>query len=103
MKFLLALAKASMSLSWAYGNSSCLRSWPSQSVGEGKRYYDLIRFGKAAEVLKPGGGKVLNKAKTAYDVLGIPERIQWTESKKYLPIPQDEIEAAKGTLKQNEY
>lgn len=72
-------------------------------VGEGKRYYDLIRFGKAAEVLKPGGGKVLNKAKTAYDVLGVPERIQWTESKKYLPIPQDEIEAAKGTLKQNEY
>ena len=72
-------------------------------VGEGKRYYDLIRFGKAAEVLKPGGGKVLNKAKTAYDVIGVPERIQWTESKKYLPIPQDEIEAAKGTLKQNEY
>lgn len=72
-------------------------------VGEGKRYYDLIRFGKAAEVLKPGGGKVLNKAKTAYDVVGIPERIQWTESKKYLPIPQDEIEASKGGLKQNDY
>ena len=52
---------------------------------------------------RPGGGKVLNKAKTAYDVIGVPERIQWTESKKYLPIPQDEIEAAKGTLKQNEY
>lgn len=52
---------------------------------------------------RPGGGKVLNKAKTAYDVLGVPERIQWTESKKYLPIPQDEIEVAKGTLKQNEY
>ncbi|MED9956117.1 MAG: hypothetical protein UE775_05655 [Segatella copri] len=52
---------------------------------------------------RPDGGKVLNKAKTAYDVLGVPERIQWTESKKYLPIPQDEIEAAKGTLKQNEY
>lgn len=72
-------------------------------VGEGKRYYDLIRFGKAAEVLKPGGGKVLNKAKTEYDTQAIPERIQWTESKKYLPIPQDEIEAAKGTLKQNQY
>ena len=52
---------------------------------------------------RPDGGKVLNKAKTAYDVIGVPERIQWTESKKYLPIPQDEIEAAKGTLKQNEY
>lgn len=72
-------------------------------VGEGKRYYDLIRFGKAAEVLKPGGGKVLNQAKTAYDTQGIPERIQWSESKKYLPIPQDEIEAAKGTLVQNNY
>lgn len=52
---------------------------------------------------RPGGGKVLNNTKTACDVLGVPERIQWTESKKYLPIPQDEIEAAKGTLKQNEY
>ena len=40
---------------------------------------------------RPDGGKVLNKAKTAYDVIGVPERIQWTESKKYLPIPQDEI------------
>lgn len=72
-------------------------------VGEGKRYYDLVRFGKAAEVLNAGGGKVLNKKKTAYDQVGIPERIQWTESKKYLPIPQNEIEAAKGTLKQNDY
>ncbi len=72
-------------------------------VGEGKRYYDLIRFDKAAEVLKPGGGKVLNTEKTAYDKTAIPERIQWTESKKYLPIPQDEIESAKGTLTQNPY
>jgi len=72
-------------------------------VGEGKRYYDLIRFGKAAEVLKAGGGKVLNSDKTAYNVQGIPERVQWTENKKYLPIPQNEIEAAKGTLKQNDY
>lgn len=72
-------------------------------VGEGKRYYDLVRFGKAAEVLNPGGGKVLNKAKTAYDQVGIPERIQWTENKKYLPIPQGEIETAKGTLTQNNY
>lgn len=47
--------------------------------------------------------RFLNKAKDAYDQVGIPERIQWTENKKYLPIPQDEIEAAKGTLVQNEY
>jgi len=66
-------------------------------VGEGKRYFDLVRFGKAAEVLKPKGGKLPSGADA------IPERIQWTESKKYLPIPQSEIEAAKGTLVQNPY
>jgi hypothetical protein len=72
-------------------------------VGEGKRYFDLVRFGKAAEVLKPKGGKVLNKGTGQYDIDAIPERIQWTENKKYIPIPQSEIEAAKGTLLQNPY
>ena len=72
-------------------------------VGEGKRYYDLVRFGKAAEVLKPGGGMVLNAEKTEYSVVGNPNRLQWTKSKKYMPIPQDEIEAAQGTLVQNPY
>ena len=72
-------------------------------VGEGKRYFDLVRFGKAAEVLKPKGGKVLNKETGKYDIDAIPERIQWTENKKYIPIPQSEIEASKGTLTQNPY
>ncbi|MCD8261204.1 MAG: RagB/SusD family nutrient uptake outer membrane protein [Bacteroides sp.] len=56
-------------------------------VGEGKRYFDLVRFGKAVEVLKPN----------QYG------RVQWTENKKYLPIPQSEINAALGTLIQNPY
>ncbi len=56
-------------------------------VGEGKRYFDLVRFGKATEVLKPN----------EYG------RVQWTENKKYLPIPQKEIDAAKGELIQNPY
>ena len=72
-------------------------------VGEGKRYFDLIRFGKAAEVLKAGGGKVLNADKTAYDQTGVPQRPNWTESKKYLPIPQAEVDAAQGTITQNPY
>ena len=70
-------------------------------VGEGKRYYDLVRFGKAAEVLKPGGGMVLNAEKTEYSVVGNPNRLQWTESKKYMPIPQDEIEAALRKILRN--
>ncbi|MDH6308954.1 hypothetical protein M2451_001588 [Dysgonomonas sp. PFB1-18] len=66
-------------------------------VGEGKRYFDLVRFDKAAEVLKPKGGKLPSGADA------IPERIQWTQNKKHLPIPQGEIEASKGSLAQNPY
>lgn len=58
-------------------------------VGEGKRYWDLIRSGKAASVLVP-------------DVYGYRTNT-WSESKKYLPIPQSEIDQAQGTLTQNNY
>lgn len=58
-------------------------------VGEGKRYWDLVRTGKAAGVLVP-------------DTYGYRTNA-WTANKKYLPIPQSEIDAAQGTLKQNPY
>jgi hypothetical protein len=58
-------------------------------VGEGKRYWDLIRTGKAASVLVPDSYGYRTNA--------------WTENKKYLPIPQSEIDAAQGTLTQNNY
>jgi hypothetical protein len=58
-------------------------------VGEGKRYWDLVRTGKAATVLTP-------------DTYGYRTN-SWTESKKYLPIPQAEIDAAQGTLTNNNY
>lgn len=58
-------------------------------VGEGKRYWDLIRTGKASTVLVP-------------DEYGYRTNT-WTENKKYLPIPQSEIDAAQGTLTQNNY
>jgi len=45
----------------------------------------------------------LDKATLTYGGKAIPERPQWTENKKYLPIPQGEIEAAKGTITQNPY
>ena len=57
-------------------------------VGEGKRYWDLIRSGKAATVLVPDG-KYRTKS--------------WTPNKKYLPIPQSDIDAAQGLLTQNNY
>lgn len=60
-------------------------------MGEGKRYWDLIRTGMAAQTLTPEKD------------LGGYRTNSWTESKKYLPIPQTEIDAAQGTLTQNNY
>lgn len=63
-------------------------------VGEGKRYFDLVRSGKAATVLKAGGGLVLqDKEKLVWGGQAIPERTTWSENKKYIQIPQSEIEA----------
>lgn len=58
-------------------------------VGEGKRYWDLVRTGKAAATLVPDQYNYRTNA--------------WSESKKYLPIPQSEMDAAQGTLTQNDY
>ena len=61
-------------------------------VGEGKRYWDLVRWGDAASVLVP-------------DQYGYRTN-SWSASKKYLPIPQGEIDSAAGKeheLTQNNY
>lgn len=58
-------------------------------VGEGKRYWDLIRSGKAAQVL------------TASNHLY--RSTDWSTNKKYWPIPQSEIDKSAGTLTQNPY
>ena len=61
-------------------------------VGEGKRYWDLVRWGDAATVLVP-------------DSYGYRTN-SWTESKKYLPFPQSLIDATQGkthVLQQNNY
>ncbi|WP_321331801.1 RagB/SusD family nutrient uptake outer membrane protein [uncultured Bacteroides sp.] len=62
-------------------------------MGEGLRYWDLIRWGDAATVL------------TEDDNVFQIHRA-WTESKKYLPIPESEINKTVGTaypLVQNPY
>ncbi|MDR2791417.1 MAG: RagB/SusD family nutrient uptake outer membrane protein [Tannerellaceae bacterium] len=61
-------------------------------LGEGMRFWDIIRWGDATTVL------------TENDVDHNSSRT-FTEKKKYLPIPQSEIDKTKGTdfeLKQNE-
>lgn len=56
-------------------------------VGEGKRYWDLVRSGQAATVLKAS-----NHAFRTND---------WTENKKYWPIPQSEIDKDPNLVQNN--
>ena len=49
-------------------------------VGEGKRYWDLVRSGQAATVLQAANHPFR------------PAGSNWTESKKYWPIPQSELD-----------
>ncbi len=57
-------------------------------VGEGKRYFDLVRTGRAASVLVP-------------DKYGYRTN-SWTPNKKYIPLAQSELDAD-PTLVQNNY
>lgn len=57
-------------------------------MGEGKRYFDLVRTGKAATVLVPDTYGYRTKA--------------WTPSKKYIPIAQAELDSDPAMV-QNEY
>ncbi|MBQ8673660.1 MAG: RagB/SusD family nutrient uptake outer membrane protein [Bacteroides sp.] len=62
-------------------------------VGEGKRYYDLVRWGDAASVLTENDADYFSNR-------------TWTENKKYLPLPQAELDKTLGTeypLVQNPY
>ena len=56
--------------------------------GEGKRYFDLVPSGKAADYLKP-------------DKYGYRTNT-WTPNKKHIPLAQSELDAD-PTLKQNDY
>ena len=58
-------------------------------MGEGKRYWDLVRTGKAVTTLVP-------------DADGYRKNT-WSENRKYVPIPQGEIDAAQGGLVQHNY
>lgn len=60
-------------------------------LGEGKRYWDIIRSGLGSQLLVPDD-EIPNGRKNAY-----------TDTKKYIPFPQGEIDQAYGTIVQNPY
>ena len=60
-------------------------------VGEGKRYWDVVRTGIASQVLVPSKVDGQTQFRTN----------SWNESRKYQPIPQSEINSSNGAIKQN--
>ncbi len=56
-------------------------------VGEGKRYWDLVRSGQAATVLRAANHEY--------------RQVDWTESKKYWPIPQSEVDKDPNIVQNN--
>lgn len=69
-------------------------------MGEGMRYWDLIRWGDAATALTE------NETFVQFDKSVFNQKRTWTENKKYLPIPQADIDRTAGTefeVKQNPY
>ena len=58
-------------------------------VGEGKRYFDLVRTGKAATVLTP-------------DKYGYRTNA-WTSNKKYIPIAQAELDSDPALVQNEDY
>ena len=56
-------------------------------LGEGKRYFDLVRTGKASTVLTAANHKY--------------RPVSWTENKRHLPIPQSEIDKDPNLVQNN--
>lgn len=64
-----------------------LQERANEFIGEGKRYWDLVRSGLAETTLVPDADNFRTNT--------------WKSHNKYLPIPQTEINSAQGSLKQN--
>ena len=56
-------------------------------VGEGKRYWDLVRTGKAASVLVPEGFRTNG----------------WSEHNRYIPIPLSELDSSPNLVQNKGY
>ena len=82
-------ARAGLQILRSVDEDAILNERRHEFMGEGKRYFDLVRTGKAASVLTPSNDSGGYRTKA------------WSEAVRYLPIPQDNIDASQGTLKQN--
>lgn len=71
-------------------------------LGEGKRYWDLVRMEDVPDVTQKAS-LVLVADKEAVNANGDMARLNpWKKNKKYIPISSIELSAAQGSLKQND-
>jgi len=64
-------------------------------IGEGKRYWDLVRWGDAAKELSEKFDQP--SANSKGELITFPFERTWTEKSKYLPIPIEEVNPRLGT------
>ncbi len=71
-------------------------------LGEGKRYWDLVRMEDVAGVSQKASINLVADKEPVNDKGDMARLNSWTKNKKYIPISSVELSAAQGTLKQNE-
>lgn len=71
-------------------------------LGEGKRYWDLVRMEDVAGVSQKASALLKAEVEPVNDKGDRGRSISWTPNKKYIPIDSKELSSAQGTLKQND-
>ena len=71
-------------------------------LGEGKRYWDLVRMEDVAGVSQKASVLLKAEVEPVNDKGDRGRNGNWTPNKKYIPIDAKELSSAQGTLKQND-
>ena len=96
-KYLIELYKPGVNIDWTQDNARRALYWERrlESGMEGYRFFDLVRWGIAAETINA----YFEKEKERVPYLGIAD---FTKNRdEYLPVPQQQIDLSGGLYKQN--
>ena len=96
-------ASAKANVEALYKQSEKLRFLIDSLVKLSRLENGIISLSPQQSVLQPLLESVVEQYTAKASEKGLSLQMQDTASKKYLPIPQKEIDAAKGTLVQNNY
>lgn len=97
MNYTVALYEPGVNCNWTKDFAWQALIWENrlEFAGEGRRFFDLLRWG----ILEPTMNDYLNKEKTRFDWYTLGHFTAGRD--EYLPIPQAQMNWAKGSYKQN--